>query len=96
MKRAHVSFWIATPCLVYWTAFYIFVFQDLYLTFDTAGFMFKMLLPVVLIANLVGVVLGLASWSEQRSRAILAGALNGLPIISILWLGWWLFFGVRI
>ena len=96
MKKVRASFWIAGFCLAYWAVFYPFVFSDLYLTFDTAGFLLKLLVPVVFVANLVGTVLGFASWSKRRTLAGLAAALNALPVMGLLWFVWWLFFGVKI
>ena len=96
MRRCRVSFWIAGIGLLYWMHFYVFVFLDLYLVFPSAGFLLKMLVPFVLIAHLIGVGLGLASWPRGKARASMGTALNALPIIGILGFVWWLGFGVKI
>lgn len=82
--------------LPYWAAFYIWVFSDLYLTWPSLGLVVKLLVPLVGIAHLVGVGLGMASWKTQRSLALWAVGLNGLPLVGGLVFLWWLFFGVKI
>ena len=74
----------------------MFVFRDLYLVFPSAGFLLKMLAPFALIAHVIGVGLGLASWPRGKARAGMAAALNTLPFIGILGFVWWLGFGVKI
>ncbi len=96
MKKIRASFWIAGFCLAYWAGFYLFVFQDLYLSFDRTGDLLKILAPLALIANFVGTVLALSSRSERKTLTGLAVLLNTLPIAGILWFLWWLFFGVKL
>jgi len=80
----------------YWTLFYVFIFHDLYLAFRSAGFLLKRLAPFVLIAHLIGVGLGLASWPRCKALASMATALNALPFIGLIGFVWWLWFGVKI
>lgn len=96
MGKIRASFWIGGLCLTYWAVLAMFIFSDLYLVNDADGFFLKLLAPGVLVANLIGIGLGLASWSTHRRAANAAILCNGLPVIGVAWFVWWLFFGVKI
>ena len=96
MKPERTSIWIGGIGLTYWPALAVFILRDLYLDYALVGTFLKLLTPCALLANLLGIGLGLASWRKNTTLACVAIGLNTLPIVGVLWFLWWLFFGLRI
>lgn len=96
MRSNSLPFWIGGLVLPYWMLFYVFLFQDLYLTWHSTALLLKSLLPVALIANVAGVLLGIVQWKQRTWQGSAAVALNGLPLVALACVVWWLFFGVKI
>ena len=75
----------------------MFVFQDWYLDWPLAGLLLKALLPIALVVNIVGSILGITAFpAGERPRQAAALALHGIPLVAGAGFVWWLFFGVSI
>jgi hypothetical protein len=95
-NRNNLAIGIASITWVYWVLLYVFIFGDLYISWPSAALVMKVLSPVMLIANITGVVFSLLSPINGRFRRLGTIALNAVPPIAAAWFIWWLFFGVRI
>ena len=97
MKRIRLSLLIGFVLLPCWLLFYVFVFQDFYLSWPVAGMVLKVVLAPAPVANLVGILFALGSLPAVGARRAFAGiVLNGIPLLIGAWFLWWLFFGLRI
>jgi len=96
LRHDGVPLWNGGIGLLYWAAFYLFAFSDLYLTLPSVGFALKLLAPLFLVVQLIAIGLALASWPRGKRLASGGLVLNTLPVIGAVAFVWWLFFGVRI
>lgn len=89
---------IAVGCVIsaYWVMFYAFVFQDWYLYNPLADSAVKLMLPLALLADIAGVILGCVIAVRERLRGIMVIALYGAPLLVGAGFLWWLCFGVKI
>lgn len=96
MRANSLPFWIGGLVVPYWLLLYVFLFQDLYLTWHSTALLLKSLLPAAVIANVAGVFLGVVQWKQRKLQGSVAVAVNGLPFVAAACVVWWLFFGVKI
>ena len=82
--------------LAYWVIFYLFVVQDRYFDNPDLGEILKTIMPVALIINIAGVVIGCIISAKERLRGIMVIAVYGVPLLAAAAFLWWLFFGVKI
>jgi len=82
--------------LAYWVAYWVFVFGDYYLAWTDAGGMLKLLFPVAVLCNVVGVFVSI--WRIRKGSkgpAIVSLVLNSLPLLAGAGFFIWLFFGFK-
>jgi hypothetical protein len=96
MRANRIPIWIAGITLPYWIILAIFILRDLYLVYDSFSLLLKAIAPLALIANLIGVGIGMALLPKHKAKAGWVVFLNLLPLIGMLYFIWWLFFGVKI
>lgn len=94
--RNNLAMGIASITWVYWVLLYVCIFRDLYISWPSGALVMKLLSPVMLIANITGVVFGLLSPINGRLWRIGTIVLNAVPLVAAVWFLWWLFFGVKI
>jgi len=82
--------------MAYWLIFYLYAFQDWYLDYLTTGLIIKTIMPVAVIIDIAGVILGGIVAVRERLRGILVIAIYGVPLLLCGGFFWWLFFGVKI
>ncbi|MBN2559810.1 MAG: hypothetical protein JXQ75_02630 [Phycisphaerae bacterium] len=82
--------------LPWWVAFGVFLFWDLYLRYPVVASALRLLMPLVLLCNLVGIAMGLARIRRDSRRAVVAGlVLNVVPPAFFIAFFLWLFFGFK-
>lgn len=96
VRARTLSFVIGCAAVPYWVLFYVLLFGDYGPGSVAAWGPVRLLVPVILVAHLVGVILGGRSWRTRRLEAATLVALHVLPVIALVGVLWWLFFGVSI
>jgi len=84
--------------LPYWIAFGIDFFEDLHYRFHWLGFALKLLLPVVLAVNIIGLAGATRRWGRQsicKRMPLLGLILHATPLLLFLLLLFWMFFLFR-
>ncbi|MDI9433414.1 MAG: hypothetical protein QM570_16985 [Planctomycetota bacterium] len=82
--------------LPWWVAFGVFLFLDLYLRYPVAGAALRLLMPLALLCNLVGIAMGLGRIRCDSRRAVVVGlVLNAIPPVFFAAFFLWLFFGFK-
>jgi hypothetical protein len=82
--------------LAYWVVYWVFLLGDYYLALTDAATVLRLLFPVAVLCNLVGIMASI--WRIGRGPkgpALAALALNALPLIAVAGLFAWLFFGLK-
>lgn len=86
---------IALTTLSFWGLFAVGVYFDLYLMHLLLGTILKSLLPIAVLSNIAGLVVGVISLARRRNRrgrSVLVIVLNALPLLAIgSVLYWWIF-----
>ncbi|MDI6451356.1 hypothetical protein [Anaerobaca lacustris] len=82
--------------LPWWTTFGVFLFLDLYLRYPVVGTVLRLLMPLVLLCNLAGIVMGVGRIRRDSRRAVVVGlVLNAVPPAFFAAFFLWLFFGLK-
>jgi len=82
--------------LPWWVAYGVFLFLDLYLRYPVAGAALRLLMPLVLLCNLAGIVMGVGRIRRDSRRAVVVGlVLNAVPPAFFATFFLWLFFGLK-
>jgi type III secretory pathway component EscS len=85
--------------LIYWISFFIFLFYDQHFSHANLDFAMKFLLPVAILANIIGIILGIIQIGKEKNKRTLKFAvicLNAIPLICVVCFFFWLYFGFRI
>jgi len=82
--------------LPWWVAFGVFLFLDLCLRYPVAGAALRLLMPLALLCNLVGIAMGLGRIRRDSRRAVVTAlVLNAVPPAFFATFFLWLFFGFK-
>jgi len=87
---------VGSVVLIYWLIFYLYAFQDRYLDYPTIGLIIKTIIPVAVIIDIAGLVMGCMAAANRRRWGITIIALYGVQLLAAVGFFWWLFFGVKI
>ena len=87
---------VGSVIFAYWIIFYLFVFQDWYLDNPPVGLIIKTIMPVAVIIDIAGLILGCIVAAKERLKGSLVIAVYGIPLLVCGVFFWWLLFGVKI
>lgn len=90
---------IAVITLPFWALFALDLYFDFYLQHPLLGMCLKFLFPIVVLANVAGVVVGIvhaAQTKKRRLRPVVGIVLNSLPLLMIASVVYWWVFLFRI
>jgi len=96
MNRKRLLVFVGCGILLFWAIFYLYIFQDWYLTKPSMGFIIDVMAPIALIVNVVGVIFGCRIVRKEPRQGTIVLVLYGTPLLMATWFFWWLFFGVKI
>jgi hypothetical protein len=79
-----------------WVVYGVVLFSDQYLRHPVAGIVLRLLMPLALLCNLVGVAMGLARIRKDTKTGVVLGlVLNAVPPMIAAGFFLWLFFGFK-